>query len=99
MAVKVKFQRLIEGSGVDWVEFCLVDAAGVVHVFEEKVPVVAPDLDARSVFPCDGSIDCSEIARRLADGREVVTVDTEHPWGIESRSGQTRFDVFREQLQ
>jgi hypothetical protein len=41
---------------------------------------------------------CSISSRLTADGREVVTVDTEQPWGIESNAGQTQFEVFREQL-
>lgn len=69
-------------------------------MFEEKVPVVTlEDLTVQSEYPREGVIACHVIsAREDADGREVVTVDTQQPWGIESKAGQTRFDVFREQL-
>jgi len=32
------------------------------------------------------------------DGRELVQIDTQTPFVIESTAGKSRFDVFREQL-
>jgi hypothetical protein len=98
--IRIKIERFTDESNPGWVECSFVDAAGVAHLFEEKVPIVtADDLDARSTYPRDGIIDCIVIsARRNADGLEILLVDTEQAWGIESKSGQTRFEVFREQV-
>ncbi|MFN0014234.1 MAG: hypothetical protein ACKVU2_06760 [Saprospiraceae bacterium] len=35
---------------------------------------------------------------RDADNREVVTVDTDAIWGIETEDGESVFDVFKTQL-
>jgi hypothetical protein len=100
LSIKVKIERFTDDWQPGFVECCFVDALGNLHVFEEKVPIVSlEDLTAQSVYPRDGVIACSLIASRAgADGREVVTVDTEQPWVIESKAGQSRFDVFRNQL-
>lgn len=100
LAIRVKIERFTEAWQPGFVECSFVDAAGKSHVFEEKVPVVSlENLTADSEYPRDGEVACRSISSRVAaDGREVVTVDTEQPCGIESKAGQTRFDVFREQL-
>jgi hypothetical protein len=98
--IRVTIERFTDESQPGWVECSLVDAAGATHLFEEKVPIVTKhDLDARSAYPCDGMIACTVISTHRDDeDREIVTVDTERPWGIESRSGQVRFEVLREQI-
>jgi hypothetical protein len=100
LAIKVTIERFTQEWFPGVVECSFVDAAGKAHLFEEKVPVVTTeDLTAQSTYPRDGILACLPIARRVtADGREIVTVDTEQPWGIESKTGQTRFDVFHDQL-
>jgi len=94
--IKVKIERFTDDANPGWVECSVVDAAGVVQLFDQKVPwVTAEDLDARSTYPRDGIIDCSIIStRRGADGREVLSVYVD----CGSRSGQTEFEVFREQV-
>jgi hypothetical protein len=98
--IKVTIERFSNASQPGWVECSFVDAAGLAHAFEEKVPVVTVEpLDARSKYPREGVIGCEIIGtRRAADGRELIMVDTERPWGIESRAGQARFEVLREQV-
>jgi hypothetical protein len=100
LAIKVTIERFTDESQPGFVECRFTDAVGNAHLFEEKVPVVSvEDLNSRSEYPRDGIVACRAIASRVApDGREVVTVDTDQPWGIESKAGQTKFDVFREQL-
>jgi hypothetical protein len=100
LGIKTMIVRFTNESQPGWVESAFVDAKGVLHSFEEKVPVVtAEDLDAHSEYPRPGVIGCIVIGARPTEaGGEVVTVDTELPWGIESKVGQTRFDVFRDQL-
>lgn len=83
-----------------WVECLLVDAQGRPWFFFEKVPVVShEDLRADTMYPRPGRIACDVIARRLdATNKEVLVVDTARPWGIESTSGETRFEVRPEQV-
>jgi hypothetical protein len=33
-----------------------------------------------------------------ADGREIVSIDTASPWAVEAVTGETDFDVLREQI-
>jgi hypothetical protein len=98
--IKVSIDRFTDASQPGWVECTLVDAAGRRHVFVEKVPIVtAEDLWADSAYPREGFIACTVMGvDRAADGREIVSVETEQPLGIESTTGEVRFQVFRDQL-
>jgi len=100
MGIKVTIERFAENSQPGWVECRLIDAAGAHHLFEEKVPVVTVDvLDAQSEYPREGIIGCTLVHSRVTDnGRELVTVNTELPWGIESKSGQVQFEILRQQV-
>jgi len=100
LEIRVSIERYTDDWFPGFVECTLVDALGRLHLFEEKVPIVtAEPLNAKSLYPREGFIACVLISEeRAADGREIVTVDTEEPWGIESKTGETRFQVFREQL-
>ena len=100
LGIKVTIERFTEAWQPGWVECTFTDAAGKSHVFEEKVPLVTGEsLDAGSGYPRPGVIGCQVVATRTGpDGREVLTVDTEQPWAIESKAGETRFEVLREQV-
>jgi hypothetical protein len=98
LGVRVTFSRYADDSFPGWVEFRLVDALGHEHVFEEKVPVVTTDhLDAASSYPQPGVSACVVLGRSESDdGRQFVHINM--PWGIESMTGRSQFDVFPEQL-
>ena len=99
LGVKVNISRYADDSFPGWVECRLVDALGHQHVFVEKVPVVAPHLDAASSYPQSGVIACIVLGSRESDdGRQLVHIDMQTPWGIESLAERSRFDVFPEQL-
>lgn len=100
IAVAIQITRYVDDSYPGFVECRFVDAAGREWLFIEKVPVVtSADLDAHSSYPQPGVIACQVIERRkVPDGHEVVTVDTEEPWHVEATSGETRFDVLADQL-
>jgi hypothetical protein len=78
----------------------LVDALGVEHMFVEKVPAVTKaHLDAGISYPRPGVIACVVLTRIARDdGRQFVHIDTQRPWAIESTAGNSRFEVFPEQL-
>jgi len=78
-----------------FLECSITDARGAKHLFVEKVPVVTlEDLTETSTYPRRGVIACDVLRRwRDSNDREIVTIDTNKPWGIESTDGQTQFDV------
>jgi hypothetical protein len=100
LGVRVKIIRYVDNSQPGWIECVLADVQGQEWLFIEKVPVVTlTNLDASSNYPQPGIIACHVINTRLntVDG-EVITIDTDMPWHIESTSGKTRFDVHPDQL-
>jgi hypothetical protein len=100
LGVRVEITRYADDSFPGYVEFRLVDALGHEHVFVEKVPVVTmAHLDAASSYPQPCVIACMVLgSSKSDDGRQLVHVDMETPWGVESLVGRSRFDVFPEQL-
>jgi hypothetical protein len=100
VGIRVTIDRFTDEHFPGWVACSFIDAAGALHLFEEKVPVVTEEnLRAESDYPREGIIGCEVISSRCeADGRELVLVDTEKPWGIESKAGTTRFEVNRNQI-
>lgn len=79
------------------VEARLVDADGRVWTFIDKEPMFAPrPLRQPRTFPVPAIIRCQVLEReQLPDGREVVTIDTATPDGLESE-GNTIFRVLVE---
>ncbi len=77
-----------------------MDAASKVWMFVDKVPIfTSADLSAGSVYPHPGVIAC-EVLREWVEenGRKRCIVDTKCPWGVAAQSGETRFNVFAEQI-
>jgi hypothetical protein len=76
------------------VECELVDANGRRWIFVEKTAIVSSaNLDADTSYPRRGRIACEIVSSRVDAGREIFTVDTERPDGVESVDGTTRFEV------
>ncbi len=77
-----------------------LDAHGQRWRFVEKTAVVsAEDLDAAMSYPRPGVIACEIVAQRPdAEGRTLVLIDTERPWGVQSTEGLTRFEVLPSSL-
>lgn len=100
LAVRVEITRYTNDSNPGWVECRLTDAANKHWTFEEKVPIVTDEyLDAKSDYPRAGVIACKLVKRsRDENGREIVSIDTEEPWHVETSDGVTRFDILAEQL-
>jgi hypothetical protein len=101
LALKVTITRFVNDEPQPGVVECeLVDAHGRRWRFVEKTAVVSPDdIDATSVYPRHGVIAGEVLARRRdATGREIIRIDTGHPWGVESVDGTTQFEVRPEAL-
>lgn len=99
-AVKVLITRYTNEDQPGWVECCLTDAWKNEWYFEEKVPVVSGShLDAQSSYPRPGAIACNVLRESQdATGRQIITIDTNEPWGVTSSSGTTEFDILPDQL-
>lgn len=80
------------------VEVELIDARGRNWRFVDKAPIFAGDLRADGVYPVDILVGCTELSRTRTEGRELVTISTAEPWGIESREGCWVFEVTPDQL-
>ena len=96
LGIKVSIVRYISDEPQPGIVEChLDDVYGRRWSFVEKTPIVSKEpLDAHSTYPQQGVI-AGEILRRSRDagGHEIVRVDTERPWHVESVDGMTQFDV------
>lgn len=99
--IKVQVLRTVdEHIFPGWVEFILRDANGVEWTFVEKEPVICREpLGGDAEFPVPAFMKC-QIVRKWVDerGMERCAIDTEFPFGIETREGQTNFEVYVEQV-
>ena len=98
--VTIQILRFTDSAQPGWVECVLRDASNREWLFEEKAPVVSDaDLDADSIYPQLGVIACEIVSRRTDErGRTVCTIDTDRPWGVAAKTGETQFDVFIDQI-
>ncbi|TCO59361.1 hypothetical protein [Actinocrispum wychmicini] len=75
------------------VEAQLIDSDGRLWSFIDKEPVFCVEGDWPRQFPVAAAIRCQIIGREIiADGQEVITIDTGSPDGVDSR-GVTVFRV------
>lgn len=98
--IRVQIVRWVDDHQPGWVECHFVDAAGAEHRLVEKAPVLTDEpLGAASSYPRPGGVACTVLSRaRGGDGHELVTVDTDRPWGLRATDGATRFVVRADQL-
>ncbi len=97
---KVTITRFVSSDQPGFIEVRFKDAWNKEHIVIDKVPVLSlEDLDENSDYPIEGVVAC-EIVRRWEDsnGRIILTVDTEKPWGIYTLEDLTEFDLLEEQL-
>lgn len=76
------------------VEAQLTDSDGRLWSFIDKEPIFCSEwIGPQRAFPVAGAIRCQVIGHEiLADGREVITIDTGRPDGVDS-AGATIFRV------
>ena len=98
--VSVQIVRFTDPAFPGWVECVLRDASDREWTLADKVPIfTAAPLDAHSAYPQPGVVAC-EIVGRWTDesGRTRCLIDTERPWGVSTRNGETRFEVFIDRI-
>lgn len=100
LCVKVTITRFTDMAFPGWVACSLIDASAHEHVFDEKIPMVTTAVfELPGAFPQAGFIACVVVGQNVRDdGRMLVLIDTNTPFGIASTTGQTRFEVLSEQL-
>jgi hypothetical protein len=102
--VKLLLVTIIEyissDSYPDWVRCRFEDVHGKEWPIKEKVPVVTSHgFDESTPLPHPAYVAVRILKRYLdAQGRDVVTVDTDAIWGIETEDGASVFDVFGSQV-
>lgn len=96
----VHIRRFVDEHFPGFVESVFADAEGCEHQFIEKTPVVSTaNLSSDSVMPERGYIACVVQDEWVDErGRQLVRVDTDEPWGVQSVAGKTTFVVLREQV-
>ncbi len=100
VGVRVVIRRYVSDEPQPGIVACeFSDAQGRSHHFVEKTAVVSAEyLGADTGYPRPRVIACAVVSRGRGGGGEVVTVDTERPWGVASAEGVTRFEVAADSL-
>ena|ERR1700680_5349765 len=101
LGIKVTIVRYISDEPQPGIVECqLEDAHGRRWSFVEKTVIVSSEhLDAQTIYPQRGVV-AGEVIHRSIDaaGREVICINTERPWHVESVEGVTQFEVLPESL-
>ena len=99
-ALAVDIVRFVDEHQPGFVECRLLDAQGHTHCFIEKVPVVSTEnLSSSSTYPRPGTIACQIVQRSMDGSRQLLKVNTELPWHVESTTGATEFVVALAQVE
>jgi hypothetical protein len=98
--IKAKITRCIDDESYPtFVECQFVDAHGFTQTFNDKDAIFTKEfLDRNSDYPVAGIIGCEVIERKFVDNHNIIKVNTELPWGIESIKDETVFEILEEQL-
>ena len=94
VCVEVVVTKIIDLSQPFWVECKLEDVYGKEHIFQDKMPIFFKKDVTEADLPVYGKL------RRVIIGRDekAIRIDTSKPDGVESKLGQTIFDVSLHQL-
>jgi hypothetical protein len=99
--IRIPIVRWVRDDNPGWVECLLTDASGRTWRLVDKLAIFskAIDLDENSVYPQPGILACEAVAAKVdAQNRNIVVINIEKPWGVESVEGATLFDVFQAQI-
>ena len=99
MHLKIRILRYVEAHFPGWVECEFTDAENNRHSLVEKVPIVSEeDLGPDDSYPKNGLIRCEILERLHCAGRDLLRVTTEHPDGVETKGGASKFLVLSSQI-
>jgi hypothetical protein len=101
IGVRVAITRYVSDEPQPGIVECeFSDAHGRRWCFVEKTAIVSAEhLDAQTSYPQPGIIACEIVGRSMdVTRREIIQVDTEHPWCVESADGSMRFEVLATSL-
>jgi hypothetical protein len=87
--VRVQIVEFIPSDYDDFLIVELTDAFGAVHRFQDKSPIFGydGDIDQHTRLPVPGTFDCQVTERFQKDSRELVRINTEKPFDIQSLAG------------
>jgi hypothetical protein len=101
IGVRVSITRYVADEPLPGIVACeFQDAHGRRWSFVEKTAYVSGEiLDGETIYPRPGAIACQVVGRSSdGAGREIVVIDMERPWGVESIDGVARFEVVPDAL-
>lgn len=101
IGVKVSITRYVSDEPQPGIVECeFYDAHGRRWNFMDKTAIFSAEyLNAHTNYPQPGVIACEVVSRwQDAEGREIVLVDTDRPWDVESVDASTRFEVLPSSL-
>jgi len=98
--IQVEIIEWIDNHQPGFVKCRLIDAWGKVWHFRDKLPIFTnKDLNDESNYPQHGELTGIIIKKWIDEtGREIITIDTEKPFCIESDEGYHYFDVLQNQI-
>lgn len=95
IGIKVTITRYIGDDPQPGIVECkFKDAWDNEFILVEKVPIVTTEsLDNDSKYPREGFVAC-EVVEKWTDkgGRNLLKIDLDKPWGVETVDGLTKFD-------
>jgi hypothetical protein len=97
----VEIVRFVDDCQPGIVASEFIDAGGRRHTFIDKIPAFSADftLDSNSNYPQRGAVRCTVLNRGSeVQGRELVSISTAEPDGVESTEELAEFVVFGTQL-
>lgn len=94
VCTEVTVTKIIDTNQPFWVECKMRDVYGQEHIFQDKMPIFLKKDITEADLPASGELRCVIIKRN----NEVIRIDTSEPDDVESKSGETIFDISIHQL-
>ncbi len=101
----VHIVRCVDGEHFPgWIECEFMDAESRRHTLVDKIPIFSMDptldpLNHNTKYPQPGGVACEILdAWHDPEGRELVRITIERPWGVESTEKLSEFVVLAKQL-
>jgi len=98
--LSVIITEYVDDSQPGWVRCIFLDADGKEWAIVEKGPIVyANTLTSETRYPQSGQVACQILTEHIdSNNRRVLTIDISFPFAMETEDGQTKFDVFADQV-